>query len=242
MPDDHPQPDDDRPDPGVRRRLGTSREYILGRLKREGLTQWIEPIESGRLSAYAVACELGWAKRAATLSGESSGQAKRRRVALELAGKPTSSVTQDPLSSEREWFLRFGPDERQDDPFSSIEEAREAWLANRDRLLANHAPGRRCWAWHEFEAPPDLPYRYDSECSVLYQAGLLDQAEARELEVWWRQEFERAEQFDPAARRAHHKWADIPKTLLREWKRKRRRRGKTVREPEAAVGQPPPAV
>jgi hypothetical protein len=244
MSDDPLQPDDDRPDQGVRRRLGTSREYIIGRLKREGLTQWIEPIESGRLSAYAVACELGWTRRAPTLSGENSGQAKRRRRALELAGKPISSSDQAPskLSPEREEFLRFGPRDDRDDPFVSVEEAHQAWLANRDRLLANHAPGRRCWAWHEFEAPADLPYDYDRERSTLYAAGLLDEPEKAELVSFWRKEFDQAERLDVELRRKHLVWADVPRSLQREWERERRRRGKTIREPEVAVDQSPPAA
>jgi hypothetical protein len=45
------------------RQRGHSREYILARLRREGFDDWLAAIESGRLSAYAAACELKWVKR-----------------------------------------------------------------------------------------------------------------------------------------------------------------------------------
>jgi hypothetical protein len=45
------------------RHHGTSRSYILDRLRREGLTDFVDAIERGRISAFAIACELGWANR-----------------------------------------------------------------------------------------------------------------------------------------------------------------------------------
>ena len=61
------------------RQRGHSREYILARLEREGFDDWLAAIESGRLSAYAAAVELGWVKRPPTQRGQNSNQAKRRR-------------------------------------------------------------------------------------------------------------------------------------------------------------------
>src|SRR5262249_18572070 len=60
------------------RSRGNSREYILARLEREGLTDWIEAILLRKISAFAVAVELGWAKRPQTLSGENCNQARQR--------------------------------------------------------------------------------------------------------------------------------------------------------------------
>ena len=200
------------------------------------------------MSAFAAAAHFGWVKRAPTFSGEAGNRAKRRRHELaELEGElaaapPPLDRVPGQLSSDQEWLFRLGPDERRDDPFASIEEARQAWLANRDRLLANHAPGRRCWGWHEFEAPADLPYDYDRERSLLFERGLLDESEKAELIGFWRREFQRAQEFDEAARRRHLKWADVPARLVKQWRRKRRRRGKTIREPEVAVDQSPPAA
>jgi hypothetical protein len=51
---------------------------ILARLEREGLTEWVEAILTRKISAFAVAVELGWAKRPQTLSGENCNQARRR--------------------------------------------------------------------------------------------------------------------------------------------------------------------
>src|SRR5262245_56203056 len=62
------------------RQRGHSREYILGRLEREGHTDWLAAIESGRLSPYAAATEL-WFKRPPTLN-PNSNQSKRRRFRI----------------------------------------------------------------------------------------------------------------------------------------------------------------
>jgi len=57
-------------------------DYILARLEREGLTNLIEAVRMRRVSAFAVACELGWAKRPQTLHGENCNQARLRRYAI----------------------------------------------------------------------------------------------------------------------------------------------------------------
>ena len=42
---------------------GASRAYyIISRLKRENLLDLVEAVERGKISAYAIAVELGWAK------------------------------------------------------------------------------------------------------------------------------------------------------------------------------------
>jgi len=60
------------------KRGSTSREYILARLERDGLTKWIEAIQQGKLTPFAVACELGWAKRPPPLGTGSENQARKR--------------------------------------------------------------------------------------------------------------------------------------------------------------------
>src|SRR5215813_1344115 len=64
-------------------RGSTSVNYILRRLEREGFTDLIEGIRARRISAFATAVELGWARRPQTLHGENSNQAKRRRYAFD---------------------------------------------------------------------------------------------------------------------------------------------------------------
>jgi hypothetical protein len=63
------------------RQYGTSKSYIVARLQREGLTHFVAAIQSGRVTAFAVATSLGWAKRRRTL-GSSPNQAKLRRNQL----------------------------------------------------------------------------------------------------------------------------------------------------------------
>jgi hypothetical protein len=64
------------------RHHGTNKSYIVSRLKRENLLDLVAAIESGRVSAYAVAIELGWASRRPTLGTGSGNQARRRRHQL----------------------------------------------------------------------------------------------------------------------------------------------------------------
>jgi hypothetical protein len=56
---------------------GTSREYIIGRLRREKRDDLADAVECGKVSAYAIAVELGWQKRKILGTG-SENQAKRR--------------------------------------------------------------------------------------------------------------------------------------------------------------------
>lgn len=57
---------------------GTSKAYIVSRLRRaEGLSHLADAIEAGRISAHAVALELGWVRP--RLVGGSTSQAKERR-------------------------------------------------------------------------------------------------------------------------------------------------------------------
>jgi hypothetical protein len=71
----------------------------------------------------------------------------------------------------------------------------------------------------------------------LFEAGLLGVEEREQLVAWWRRQFERA--YEPlffhcegpgryfsgaVGRRKHYRWADIPRSLLKEWAAQRRRR------------------
>ena len=64
---------------------------------------------------------------------------------------------------------------------------------------------------------------------ALYEAGLLTEEEIAELRPFWRAEFDRANRADfffvsgpgeyltgKAAKRAHYKWACIPRAVLKE--------------------------
>ena len=77
----------------------------------------------------------------------------------------------------------------------------------------------------------------DLERSALYEAGLLGEGERESLVAEWREEFERAQVpgfgfcvgmradgrgaewlTGQAAREAHHAWADIPASLVDQWR------------------------
>jgi hypothetical protein len=64
------------------RQYGSSRSYIIDRLKRENLLALVGAVEAGRVSAYAIAIELGWIRRRPTLGTGSENQATRRRHQL----------------------------------------------------------------------------------------------------------------------------------------------------------------
>ena len=107
--------------------------------------------------------------------------------------------------------------------FETREELEDAWKRGRDRVMAEHGRnGRRPLAFYEFEVPFAHPGLV-RERSTLWRAGVLADDERVELETYWRREFEHAEALgDAAARRAHYRWADIPRSLLKQWKAERR--------------------
>jgi hypothetical protein len=157
-----------------------------------------------------------------------------------------------PLSHEAEMSLRYG--ELTGCPgFASAEERKAAWFAHRDELLRHCRGGKRPSGWWDYECPIPYPRDRDYAEAALYEAELLTEGEVAELTAHWRKEFERAQ--DPrfmhcighakpgdtfatwlkgaAARRAHYRWAGIPRDLLKRWMRERRRRSRTIRELEA---------
>jgi hypothetical protein len=151
------------------------------------------------------------------------------------------------LTHAQDMMLQYGPADRWADAFRDEDEHRDAWIRNRNRFLAWYRHGRRPMAWWRFEGP--FPYPgYDAEPAALYEADLLGEEEAAELLSDWRREFERMYKPDffhcdgpgrilagEAARKAHLKWAGIPRGLLKQWTRGRRRRGRTIRKLEAAA-------
>jgi hypothetical protein len=64
------------------RHYGTSRAYVLDRLRRAGLTDLANAVERGRISAHAAAVQLGWVRRRPTLGTGSGNQARGRRYRL----------------------------------------------------------------------------------------------------------------------------------------------------------------
>jgi hypothetical protein len=210
-----------------------------------------EAIRDRRVSAYAVAVELGWVQRPPNLGNGSDNAARRRRIQL------SRTVADDGIDSSRVQELWLGPS-HDGTFFSSPDELRATWEQNKSevmRLFAHN--GHRPQGWWEFEAPAlGLTWPgYFREQSCLYDAGLLGDDEKAELERWWRIEFERTYGPDffyteapgeilhgAAARRKHLDWADVPHSLRRQWTAERRRRGRAIRKLEAEAGEPPPVV
>jgi hypothetical protein len=149
--------------------------------------------------------------------------------------------------------LQFGVEKRWADAFRDEDEHRDAWVCNRERLLAGYRHGRRPMAWWRFEAP--FPYPgYDAEQQALYRAELLGPDERAELLAFWRREYERAHEphfffcqgpgrilEGVKARRAQYAWAGIPRELLKQWTAQRRRQGRRIRELEAMSPAAPAA-
>ena len=163
------------------------------------------------------------------------------------------------LSFEEKMSLEFGDHPCRPPAFRSNDERREAWLRHRERLLASCLYGRRPAGWWDYEAPIPRPRDQDYEQAALYEAGLLTEIERADLLARWREEFERAQEAgfvhcighaDPgdtfaswlqgnAAKRAHYRWAGIPRELIRAWTLERRRRGRAVRKLKAEKTTPP---
>jgi hypothetical protein len=132
--------------------------------------------------------------------------------------------------------------------FRSREELVAAWAMGREtvmRLWGSH--GRRPAGFYEFEWEGSRP-PYDRERSTLWRAGVLSEAERLEVETEWRAAFQEAAAADfsvndggdeilkgDCARAAHYAHHDIPRELIRRWKKAaRRRRAKAAGSP----GQP----
>jgi hypothetical protein len=67
---------------------GNHRAYLLDQLRRAGRHDLVQAVEDGRVSAYAVATELGMRKRRPVIGTGSRNQAKRRTYRLRALGLP----------------------------------------------------------------------------------------------------------------------------------------------------------
>jgi hypothetical protein len=154
-------------------------------------------------------------------------------------------------------FLLYGPADRWGDAFADEWEVYESWNQHRARILGRYRGGRRPWAWWAFESGRSHPGNH--EASTLYAMGVFSDEEYTEVVAWWHEQYLRAwgPHFfhcegpgrlftGPIARRKHYAWADIPKNLLMQWTKERRRRRRTIRALKAVSAvepvEPPPAA
>jgi hypothetical protein len=197
---------------------GNSRAYILDRLERAGRHDLADAIRADRVSAFAVACQMGWSERPANIGNGSRNQAKKRERDLRALAGDTNL-----LSQLQELWL--GGDRSQGSVFRSREELVLAWQEHRDRVMAlwgSH--GRRPMAWWEFEAGDLRHPGYFHERSTLWRAGVLSDAERAELEAEWRQEFDAAREKGARERREAFEHHDIPAELVERWSAQKKRR------------------
>jgi hypothetical protein len=119
------------------------------------------------------------------------------------------------------------------------------------RVIVSGRPATRS-AWWSYESPVWRPRDRVYEKATLYENGLLTETEVADLTALWRSHFEKAQEpgfafcighakpgdtfaswlEGEAAKKAHYAWSGIPKKLLKEWTRARRRRSRTIGELE----------
>jgi hypothetical protein len=81
---------------------GTSREYLIGRLRKEGHFALLAAVERGDLSAYAAAEEAGFITRRPTLGTGSENATRRRLFALRAALRDVDAQQQDSVLAPAE--------------------------------------------------------------------------------------------------------------------------------------------
>jgi|SRR6516165_10863446 len=136
--------------------------------------------------------------------------------------------------------------------FESDEHRRAAWFRHREKLMRLWGrDGRRPMGWWCYEAP-EKGLRYpglEHERSILYEEGVLSEAERTMLERQWREDFERS--WSPNfsffsggkvysgddARELFWIWADLPPPLHEKWMEERERRGRVVRDLETKAAE-----
>ena len=218
---DDPQPDD-RP---TQKWRGSSRRYLLQRLKEAGRDDLVEAVEARRISARRAAVGLGWIKEAPR-SSEGAQAHQRQFEMTEVFGGGAPARCAVILE------LIVGPSSGIGSLFRSYEELKQAWQQHQGEIMCDwNTSARRPAAWHEFVWQGE-PVDHDTERSTLWRADVLDPEERAAIEAEWFAEFQwaYAQGFDVKRRRRHHAWADIPPPLLKLWRAERRRSAKTIRK------------
>jgi len=216
---------------------GTSKTYIVERLRRENQTALLAAVENGQITALSAAVSLGWVIRPPLLGG-STHRAHRRDFRLREA--------RGELGPGEKMELIYGPSPAMGSCFDSREALEAAWTAARGELLGRANPGRRPQAFYEFEWPDPHRPPYAEERSTLWYRGLLVEAERLALEIEWKAAFREAQAPDftlndgsgellkgDCARAAHYRHHDIPRELVRRWTAAARRRARARGAPPA---------
>jgi hypothetical protein len=211
---------------------GTSKQYLVERLRRENQTALLAAVEAGKITALSAAVSLGWVRRPPRMGG-STHRAKRIQHQLR-------AITGEGLDAGRMMELWLGPNPSAGSLFGSREELETAWREHRSELMArwgSHA--RRPAAFYEFEWDGPRP-AYAVERSVLWRApGVLSADERIEVETEWRRDFDATKGMSASERREHLDYHDVPSELIAVWEAERkaaprRRRGRSTATSTAA--------
>jgi hypothetical protein len=118
--------------------------------------------------------------------------------------------------------------------------SRERWQRHRETMMQHQPAGSRPVEWWLYERQMPRPH---DEAATLLEMGELRGEEKVEKMRYWREQYERTcepgfgycighknpgDTFaswlkGPAARRAHYRWAGIPRELVRKWDAERKR-------------------
>src|SRR5262249_36196326 len=154
---------DSKPNGGGRKKHwhGTSRPYLISRLRAAGRVDLVAAVESGKVSAYACGVEMGWIKRRPVLGTGSLNAARQRRFQFDHLGfrgpdpGPESDgqaalSARDAALCQELWLGSAAGGSF----FSTREELHDAWIRLRDVVMGEWArDGRRPMGWWQFEAP-----------------------------------------------------------------------------------------
>jgi len=211
---------------------GTSKAYIVQRLKDQGETTLLAAVEAGKITALTAAVELGWVKRPPATGGGSIQRTKR--IAHQVR-----TITGKGLDPGQAMELWLGPNPT-GSLFNSREELVQAWTEHRDEIMRQWGShGRRPAAYYEFEWDGPRP-PYAQERSVLWRApGVLSADERIEVETEWRRDFDATKGMSASERREHLDYHDVPSELIAAWEAERkaaprRRRGRSTATSTAA--------
>jgi hypothetical protein len=206
---------------------GTSKQYLVERLRRENQTALLAAVEAGEISALSAAVSLGWIQRPPVVGKYPHREKQRQHRLRAITGEGLS-----PAAWQELWLGPCGTTS----VFNSRQELESAWQWARERMMASLSPGRRPQAFYEFEYTGTRP-PYDTERSTLWRKGLLTVEERATLEREWRAAFTEADAPDftvndgsgeiltgDCARAAHYAHHDIPAALVKRWQAARRRR------------------
>jgi len=128
---------------------GTSKAYIIKRLKDQGESELLAAVEAGKITAFSAAISLGWVRKS---PGKGGSTHKAKRIQHQLR-----AITGQGLSAGQKMELIYGPNSSLGSLFKSREELVQAWAACRDELLTadEKAELEREWKAAFQEAQPD---------------------------------------------------------------------------------------